>query len=125
MQKLRFFILGLFVASSALAQKATSLNPGDSEQSSMIPKTMPAKKKTKFFSPKRQRQTVYKRPKVQHTAQYEFYERVEKAAKERQRLLKKLYKAQYSDSRYFGHKRMPKKRPPHKMRFCDECHIRH
>jgi hypothetical protein len=125
MQKLRFFLFCLFLASSAYAQKATSLNPSGSEQSSMLPTTSNKKKKKKFFSPKREKAVAFKRPKVQHTAQYEFYERVEKAAKERQRLLKKLYKAQYSDSRYFGHKHIPKKRPPHKMRFCDECHIRH
>ncbi|MBL7848549.1 MAG: hypothetical protein JNL40_13855 [Cyclobacteriaceae bacterium] len=67
----------------------------------------------------------HKRQKVEHTAQYEFYERVEQAAKEKQRILKYLDKRQFKDHRYFGHKRIPKKRPPHKMRYCNECGVRH
>jgi hypothetical protein len=124
MQMLRFFLFSLFLASTVHAQKATSLEPGGTTKSSMLPTATHAKKKTRFFSPKRDK-TIYKKPKVKHTAQYEFYERVEKAAKEKQRLMKKLSKSAYSDPRYFGHKRIPKKRPPHKMRFCKECQIRH
>lgn len=125
MQTLRFFLLGLCLSTYAYSQKATSLEPGGSSRSSMLPATPHAKKKnSKFFAPKRNH-TIYRKPKAKHTAQYEFYERVEKAAKEKQRLLKKLSKAQYSDPRYFGHKRIPKRRPPHKMRYCDECAIRH
>lgn len=67
----------------------------------------------------------YKRQKVENTAQYEFYKRVEEAAKEKQRILKYLDKRQFKDHRYFGHKRIPKKRPPHKMRYCNECGVRH
>ena len=58
-------------------------------------------------------------------ARYEFYDRVEKAAREKKKILKKLSKPQYSDPRYFGHKRIPKRKPPYKMRYCDECAIRH
>lgn len=67
----------------------------------------------------------HKRPKVEHTAQYEFYERVEQAAREKQRILKYLDKRQFKDHRHFGHKKLPKRRPPHKMRYCNECGIRH
>jgi len=67
----------------------------------------------------------FRKPKVQHTAQYEFYARVEKAAREKQKILKELSKPQYSDPRYFGHKRIPKRRPAWKMRYCPECGIRH
>lgn len=66
-----------------------------------------------------------KRQKVKHTAQFEFYERVEQAAKEKQRILKYLNKRQFKDHRYFGHKKIPKRRPPHKMRYCNECGVRH
>lgn len=74
---------------------------------------------------KREKKAKYKRPKVEHTARYEFYKRVEEAAKEKQRILKYLDKRQFKDHRYFGHKRIPKKRPPHKMRYCNECGVRH
>ena len=67
----------------------------------------------------------YKPPNVKHTAQYEFYKRVARAAKEHQRALRKLAKPQYSNFLYYGHKRKPKKHPPNKMRYCDECGIRH
>jgi hypothetical protein len=67
----------------------------------------------------------WKRVRVNHTAQYEFYKRVEKAAKEHRRILKKLYRPQYSDFLYYGHKHKPKKHSPDKMRYCKECGIRH
>ncbi|MBX2915147.1 MAG: hypothetical protein KF856_07735 [Cyclobacteriaceae bacterium] len=68
---------------------------------------------------------LLKKAKVKHTAQYEFYARVEKAAKEKQKLLKKLAAPQYSNPLYYGHKKMPKKNPPYKMKYCKECGIRH
>jgi hypothetical protein len=66
-----------------------------------------------------------KRQRVQDTPEYEFYKRVELAAKEKQRILKYLNKRQFKDHRYYGHKRIPKRRPPHKMRYCNECGVRH
>ncbi|HRI78999.1 MAG TPA: hypothetical protein PLR06_05630 [Cyclobacteriaceae bacterium] len=62
---------------------------------------------------------------IKHTARYEFYKRVEKVAKEKQWALKKLSKMQYSDRRHFGHKRIPLRKSPNKMRYCNECGIRH
>src|SRR6186713_418593 len=83
------------------------------------------KNETKVFSPKQAKAFKYKKTNVKHTARYEFYERVENAAKEKQRTLKKLAKPQYSNKLYFGHKHKPKKHPPHKMRYCEQCGIRH
>src|SRR6478609_5199995 len=82
------------------------------------------KNESKVFSPKQAKAFKYKKVNVKHTARYEFYERVENAAKEKQRILKKLAKPQYSNRLYFGHKHKPKKRPPLKMRFCEQCGIR-
>jgi hypothetical protein len=120
----------LIAAGQALAQDAaTSLSPGKGkETSSMLPDVKKAtKKKVKhrkgIFAPSRD--GSFKKAKVQHTARYEFYERIEKAAKEKQRILKKMSKAQYSDPRYFGHKRIPKRHSPNKMKYCGECGIRH
>lgn len=55
----------------------------------------------------------------------EFYERMEEVAKTRRKTEKLMEKPQYSDPSYFGHKRKPKKRKPSKMKFCEECGIRH
>lgn len=90
---------------------ATSLSPGHT--------------KKKYYAPRHVSVTKIKKPNVKHTARYEFYKRVEEAAKRRQKLLKKLAKPQFSDFSYFGHKRKPKKHKPHKMRYCNECGIRH
>jgi len=68
---------------------------------------------------------LFRRPNVRHTAQYEFYVRIEKAAKAKQRLLRKLAKPQYSNFSYFGHRNPPKKHLPYAMRYCKECGIRH
>jgi|ERR1044071_224157 hypothetical protein len=109
-----------FLADKASAQNApNSLNPGTHKETSSMLQTKTVQKKHRkgIFSPKRQN--------VKHTARYEFYERIEQAAKEKQRILRKLAKPQYSDPRYFGHKRIPKRRPANKMRYCGECGIRH
>lgn len=60
-----------------------------------------------------------------YNLEQEFYERMERVVKERRKAEKIMKKPQYSDPMYFGHKRPPKKRPPHKMKFCKECGIRH
>jgi hypothetical protein len=122
MQNLRLFLFCLILAVPGFTlegraqekQFPNSLNPGYSSTATI---KHSKKRKARFFAPRR--------PNVKHTARYEFYERVEKAAKEKQRILKELSKPQYSDYRYFGHKKIPKRRKPHKMRYCDVCGIRH
>lgn len=74
---------------------------------------------------KRTREVKRVQPNVKHSAEYKFYDRVQRAAKMKKKALRKLAKPQYTNPLYFGHKNPPKKRPPHKMRFCDECGIRH
>ena len=117
------FIFFVLIGVKSLAQNVpNSLSPGASKETgSMLQttttKTSKKKHRTGVFSPRRQN--------VKHTARYEFYERIERAAKEKQRILRKLAKPQYSDPRYFGHKRIPKRRPANKMRYCGECGIRH
>ncbi len=82
-------------------------------------------KKQVFYAPRAATSKKVRKPKVTHTPRYEFYERIEKAAHEKKKILRKHYKAQYSDPRNFGHKRIPKRRASHKMRYCNECGIRH
>ncbi|MBS1558789.1 MAG: hypothetical protein JST69_08660 [Bacteroidetes bacterium] len=73
---------------------------------------------------KRQR-LLFRKPNVRHTAQYEFYDRLEQVAKEKKRMLRQMAKPQYSDFLYFGHHSKPKKHLPFAMRYCKECGIRH
>jgi hypothetical protein len=115
MKRLKSFIVVLLAFMSSLAMAQTSLDP--------TPKK--PEHHSKFYSPKRAKAVKSKKKKVKHTARYEFYKRVERAAKDKQKILRKLSKPQYSDPAYFGHKRKPKKRAAHKMRFCHECQIRH
>lgn len=74
---------------------------------------------------KKTREAKRIQPNVRHSAEYQFYDRVQRAAKSKKRTLRKLNKPQYTNPLYFGHKHPPKKREPHKMRFCNECGIRH
>ncbi len=55
----------------------------------------------------------------------EYEDRMKQNAKDAKKKDKEMEKPQYSDFTYFGHKKKPKKRPPHKMKFCKECGIRH
>jgi len=96
-----------------------------SRAQSQLPNSREPGKNQGVHSPRHAKVAKRKKQKVQHTAQYEFYERVEQAAKEKQRILKYLSRPQFSDHRHLGHKKIPKKRPPHKMRYCKECGIRH
>lgn len=111
MKRLCIIILPVFfvMAHRVQAQSPTSRDPG---------------KKVLVVSPSTKKVKKH-RKNVRHTARYEFYERVEKAAREKQRLLRKLAKPAFSDRRYFGHRRIPKRNTPHNMRYCDECGIRH
>lgn len=73
----------------------------------------------------RRQRLLFKKRNVRHTAQYEFYERLQQVAKQKKRMLRKMAKPQYSDFLYFGHKSKPKKHLPFAMRYCKECGIRH
>lgn len=114
MQTLRFLILPAFLLSFGFASGQAT-----------VPNSLEPGKLKVFHEPHHVKAKKVKKPKVTHTARYEFYERVEKAAKEKQRILKRLSKAQFSDPRYFGHKRIPRRRASFKMRYCNECGIRH
>ena len=110
----RSFCLYIFCL-SFISVQAQSTQPNSRE---------PGKKRA-FFAPRAAKVLKTRKVNVRHTARYEFYERIEKAAREKQRLLRKLSKAQFSDPRYFGHKRIPKRKPSFKLRYCKECGIRH
>ena len=114
MHMLRFLFLQAFLLSFSL-----------SDAQSIVPNSLEPGKQKIYYSPHHTTAKTGRKAKVTHTARYEFYERVEKAAKEKQRIIKRLAKAQFSDRRYFGHKRIPKRRLSFKMRYCNKCGIRH
>lgn len=115
MNQLRLFgLLATLLATSTITYAQTN-----------FPTSREPGTKQGVHSPRHAKAVKKKKQKVQHTAQYEFYERVEQAAKEKQRILKYLSRPQFSDHRHLGHKKIPRKRPPHKMRYCRECGIRH
>lgn len=126
--QLRLFLLFILMVGSSLGY--SQLNP---DFSGPFPKTQAIQDtegpkvvhRKGFFSSKKAKSLKVKKQKVTHSAQYEFYERVEQAARDHQKQLKKFSKPQYTNFLYYGHRRLPKRRPPHKMRFCNECGIRH
>lgn len=127
MQNLRLFFLGplwliaFVLFGQSTPRKPTTLEPGNNGFVSSPASIKEQKRPRGYRVLARQRNQAKKTP-TRHTAQYEFYERVERAAKLRQKML--LEQARYKRSD-FGHKRKPRKRPPHKMRYCNECGIRH
>jgi hypothetical protein len=90
----------------------TSLNPNGSAS-------------TQNFAPRKGSKSKSSSKKITYDQQQQYYERVVTVAKARQKAEKIMEKPQYSNPMYFGHKKMPKKRPPHKMKLCKECGIRH
>src|SRR3954464_5294348 len=76
---------------------------------SSAPNSLEPAKKLEVHAPRHQKASKFRKAKVTNTARYEFYDRVEKAAREKKKILKKLSKPQYSNRRYFGHKRIPKR----------------
>jgi hypothetical protein len=121
MQKssLLFIVSLLAICSPLLTIAQTTL--GDQG----LPEEKLSVKTTRAHKPTKERSVRPKKVNVKHTPRYEFYARVEQAAKDRQRMLKKMADPQYSNPLYFGHKRPPKKHEAHKMRYCKECGIRH
>ncbi len=117
--------LGLFITAAAFvfsfAARAQDNTLGDRHEEV----TTKASKKNYRIHLSRKQRLLLRHPKVKHSAEYEFYARVEKVAKEKQKMLRKMAKPQYSNYLYFGHKSPPKKHLPFQMRYCKECGIRH
>lgn len=120
MQKLSlsFFICLLAICTPLLTTAQTTL--GDKS----LPEEQ-AKVQSKHHKPTKERSVRLKKVNVRHTPRYEYYARVEKVAKEKQRIMRKMDEPQYTNPLYFGHKRPPKRHDVHKMRYCKECGIRH
>jgi hypothetical protein len=121
--KLRFFIaFAAMVISFALRAQDNTLGDRNAKEEEV---TTGTSKKAYRLRLTRKQRLLLRHPKVKHSAEYEFYARVEKAAREKQKMLRKMAKPQYSNFLYYGHKSPPKKHLPFQMRYCKECGIRH
>jgi DNA segregation ATPase FtsK/SpoIIIE-like protein len=112
----------LLTINGALAQSSKKRQTSKkSEKSTQQPSSLEPYYPKENYEPKRKKATG----KVTYDARKNFYKRMEEVAKAERKAEKELSKPQYSDPMYFGHKRPPKKRPPHKMKYCKVCGIRH
>lgn len=89
------------------AQQPTSLNPAN-PQKEYAPNSL--RKSSRGSS---------------HDLEEEYHQRMASLQKTRKKDLRLMAKPQFSDPLYFGHKKLPKKRKPSRMKFCNECGIRH
>ncbi len=121
MLKYLLTILLVMVVSVSFAQsekkKAKKSEPSSSGQSSSLAPYYPKKE----YEPKKKKSSG----KVTYDATEKFYDRREELAKQERKNEKELEKPENSHPLFFGHKRPPKKRPVHKMKYCKVCGIRH
>jgi len=114
-RKVFLLALGCGVATISFGQgnkkdQPTSVDPALPQQEY----TPPVKKKKKS-----------KGAETTYNARNDFYDRQEAMSKQLLKNERESEKPQYSDQKYFGHKRPPKRRSPDKMKFCKVCGIRH
>lgn len=119
-----FLLVGLLVVKEGTAQN--TLSPEESKSRTSQTRSFKSEKKGIFSFLKKNKKAELK------TAQEEsidFRNRVSKAYKENTKTEIKAEKQQRKEAKkgekYFGHKRPPKKRPPHKQKFCKTCKIKH
>lgn len=119
------FIVSFFLITSlALGQTTKKKKNKDNVRSETNqPSTVDPGASPTYSEPKKTR--VKSGLKITYDGERRYYERKELVAKERRKAEKELMKPQYSDPMYFGHKRLPKKRKPGKMKYCRECGLRH
>ncbi len=55
----------------------------------------------------------------------EYEDRVDAAVAKNKKMSKEMAKPQYSDPRYFGHKKLPEKNAVGRKKYCKVCGIRH
>jgi hypothetical protein len=121
---LLLFLLVVFAA--GYAQQSPGNRPSD------IPSSRDPEVKDSKKQPEQKKVSERKRNKAINdiTRHYdlkvqEFYKRMEANAKKYRKMQREMKKPQYSDPLYFGHKKMPKKRPPGKKKYCRECGMTH
>lgn len=120
MIKYFLFIGVLWVASDSFAQSKKKKSKKEATASGQ-PTSLAPYYPQKDYEPKKKKPSR----KVTYNARDKFYDRMEDLAKQGRKNEKEMEKPQHADPMYFGHKRPPKKRPVHKMKYCKVCGIRH
>lgn len=111
------FLICILCTSESLAQSTRSVEEVLQQRS--VKQSTQKKKKFTLFKKK---QSPYKNDAILRA---EFEQRMKSNKKKNKKEARLALKPQYSDPSYFGHKKLPKKRPPGKKKFCKECHIVH
>jgi hypothetical protein len=114
-----FFLL--VVALPGLSQKRKNKKAADTPVEAFFPQKEygPKVSNKGFLGPGKKKKVIIRRAK-------DDYEAREAALARRAR--KNEWQAgafRSADARYFGHKKIPRKRPPDKMKYCRVCGIRH
>lgn len=113
----------MFAPLAICAQRRDTGKPAEKQATSVEPYYP-----SKSYEPKIDKKKSRKGFTATHNAREEFYDRMEKNWKAREKQEKNINGASRSDRSlppYFGHKRPPKKRPPSKMKYCKICGIKH
>src|SRR5690242_4594558 len=115
-----FISTSLFLAGGCFAQSSKKKKKESDDQSTTIEPFYPEKD----FTPKRNK-TSSSVKLTYSNAEEEFYERMSALEKTRRKNEKIMESPQYSNPAYFGHKHIPKRHKPGKMKYCKVCGIRH
>jgi hypothetical protein len=115
-------LLSLFVISAQAQKRKKKSAPAPTNQTSQATSLNPSTPEKKY-GPKKSKKGKLAEP--TYGSEEAYFKRMEELQKTRRKNERMMDKPQYSDPSYFGHKRPPKKRPPHKMKFCKECGLRH
>ncbi len=115
----KIFLLAIFSSLAIVSFGQRKSKAEKADQSTSVESVYPKQD----YSPKKKKKS--KNSPTTYDARNNFYDRQEMLSKQREKNEKEGEKPQYSDQKYFGHKRPPRKRPPEKMKFCKVCGIRH
>ena len=115
-------LLSMFVISAQAQKRKKKSTPAPTSQTGQATSLNPSTTEKKY-GPKKSKKGKLAEP--TYGSEEAYFKRMKELQKTRRKNEKMMDKPQYSDPSYFGHKRPPKKRPPHKMKFCKECGIRH
>lgn len=122
-------LMGIFFSASLQAQSAQGSSKKKKKETPEATQSQPSSVQpyypSRTYEPEKKKADKKSSGTVTYDARDRFYDRMEQVAKAQRKAERELAKPQYSDPSYFGHKRPPKKRPVHKMKYCKECGIRH
>ncbi len=119
--RILLILISSFLVGNSFAQSSKRKNKKEKEEQ---PTTIEPFYPQKDFTPKRNK-TSSPAKITYNNAEEEFYDRMNALYKTRKKNEKLMESPQYSDPSYFGHKRIPKRHKPGKMKYCKVCGIRH